>query len=212
PRAAAKAKAVPAAASQKDDLKRIRGIGRQNEGRLNTIGVQTFAQIAGWTKKDQAEIGERLAFPGRIEREEWVKQAKVLAKGGQTEFSRRVAKGEVSTSTGKAAAGDLGRKPATAARPRSGKGDNLTLIDGVGNAIEKRLNEIGIWHFSQIAKWTAANQVWIGNEIGSPGRPEREGWVREASILAAGGTTDHARRVESGQIPTSRKSKPSEKK
>ena len=58
----------------------------------------TFAQIAKWTVKQQEEMGVRLAFPGRIEREEWVKQAAVLAKGGQTDFAKRVVRGQVGTS------------------------------------------------------------------------------------------------------------------
>ncbi|MGI9354025.1 MAG: formate dehydrogenase subunit gamma, partial [Rhizobiaceae bacterium] len=45
----------------KDDLKRIKGIGSQNEKRLNSIGVTRFEDIAKWTKKQQADIGERLA-------------------------------------------------------------------------------------------------------------------------------------------------------
>jgi NADH-quinone oxidoreductase subunit E len=100
----AKPKAAKAAAASAppapDDLKRIRGIGRQNEARLNSIGVVAFSQIAKWSTKEQAEIGEKLAFPGRIEREDWVSQAKLLASGKETEFSKRVAKGEVETSLG----------------------------------------------------------------------------------------------------------------
>lgn len=190
----------------KDDLKRIKGIGRQNEARLNAIDIVAFSQIAAWSKKEQAEIGERLAFPGRIEREDWVGQAKILAKGGSTQFSKRVAKGEVASSSGKGDVGDLGKKPPTIAKPKSGKGDNLTLVDGVGNAIEKKLYALGIYHFDQMAKWTAENEVWIGNEIGFPGRPQRENWVKEAKILASGGTTAHAKKVEQGKITTSRKS------
>ncbi len=79
----------------------------------------------------------RLAFPGRIEREDWVKQAKVLAKGGTTAFAKRVDKGEVESSTGKATVGDMGKKPSVMAKAPAGGGDNLTLIDGVGNALEK---------------------------------------------------------------------------
>ena len=198
-------KAAPKAPTVKDDLKRIKGVGRQNEARLNAIGVSTFAQVAKWTKKEQAEIGERLAFPGRIEREEWVKQAGILAKGGETAFSKRVAKGEVMSSTGKAASSDVGSKPPTIAKPRGGKGDNLTLIDGVGTAIEKKLFALGVHHFDQIAKWTGAHETWIGNELGFPGRPERENWVKEAKILAAGGMTEHAKRVEAGKVGTSRR-------
>lgn len=197
---------------QKDDLKRIKGIGRQNEARLNAVDVIAFSQIAAWSAKDQREMGERLAFPGRIEREEWVKQAKVLAKGGQTAFAKRVDKGEISSSVGKGSVGDLGKKPSTLTKARRGKGDNLTLIDGVGNAIEKKLFALGIFHFDQIAAWSKDNETWVSNEIGFPGRSERENWVGDSKTLAAGGTTDHAKRVEQGKIGTSRKSKPGENK
>jgi predicted flap endonuclease-1-like 5' DNA nuclease len=200
--------AVPAKAPAKpDDLKRIRGIGRQNEARLNALSVFTFAQIAGWSKKDQEEYGERLAFPGRIEREEWVSQAKVLAKGGDTEFSKRVARGEVATSVGKGTVGDVGIEPKGLLKAaRKGKPDNLTLIDGVGNAIEKRLHEIGLYHFDQIAKLSDAEADWVGIAVGFPGRVQRENWRADAAVLAAGGVTDHAKRVEAGEIETSRTS------
>jgi predicted flap endonuclease-1-like 5' DNA nuclease len=217
PKPAAKPKAAPAAKvaaapARKDDLKRIRGIGRQNEARLNAVGVTLFEQIAKWTAKDEAEYGERLAFPGRIEREEWVKQAKVLAKGGETEFSKRVDKGEIATSIGKGTVGDLGSKPkGLLGKARGGKPDNLTLIDGVGNAIEKRLHDLGIFHFDQVAALSDAEATWIGIEIGFPGRVQRENWVEEARILGAGGMTAHAKKVESGAIPTSRVSTAAEK-
>ena len=191
----------------KDDLKRIKGIGPQNEGRLNNEGVIAFQQIADWTAKDQREMGERLAFPGRIEREEWVKQAKVLAKGGTTEFAKRVDKGEVESSKGKANAGNMGKKPSTMGSAPAGGGDNLTLIDGVGNALEKKLFSLGIYTFDQISKWSKDNETWVGNEIGFPGRPERENWVSEAKTLAKGGMTEHAKRVERGEITSSRKTK-----
>lgn len=95
---AAKAKPGPAAVA--DDLKQLKGVGPQLEAKLNAIGVNSFAQIASWTKKEQAAFGEQLFFQGRVERDEWVAQAKVLAKGGSTEFSKRVAKGEVASSAG----------------------------------------------------------------------------------------------------------------
>lgn len=82
----------------RDDLKKIRGLGRQAEARLNAAGITSFAQIAAWTAADQAQWAERLGFGGRIGREKWVEQAATLARGGQTEFSRRVEKGEVPTS------------------------------------------------------------------------------------------------------------------
>lgn len=81
-----------------DDLKRIRGIGRQNEGRLHALGIWHFRQIAAWVREEIDWVSGYLAFPGRIDRENWVEQAKVLAAGGDTEFSKRVDRGEVETS------------------------------------------------------------------------------------------------------------------
>ena len=81
-----------------DDLKKISGIGRVNEAKLNELGITSFAQIAAWTPQEEARIGDMLAFEGRVEREQWVAQAKVLARGGDTEFSKRVERGEVDTS------------------------------------------------------------------------------------------------------------------
>jgi predicted flap endonuclease-1-like 5' DNA nuclease len=89
---------VAARTTGADDLKRIKGIGRQNEARLNALGIWHFEQIAAWTPENVAWVGSYLAFPGRIDREEWVAQAKVLAAGEDTEFSRRVKAGEVPTS------------------------------------------------------------------------------------------------------------------
>ncbi|OYU49127.1 MAG: hypothetical protein CFE31_07055 [Rhizobiales bacterium PAR1] len=91
-----------------DDLKRIRGIGKQNEGRLHGLGVWHFDQIAAWTPDEVKWVGGYLAFPGRIEREDWQAQAKVLASGADTEFSKRADAGKVATS--KDDTGDDGQK------------------------------------------------------------------------------------------------------
>lgn len=79
-----------------DDLKMIKGVGPKLEKLLNDVGVWHFDQIASWKAKDIAIVDDKMdGFKGRISRDEWVKQAKVLAKGGSTEFSKRVAKGGV---------------------------------------------------------------------------------------------------------------------
>ncbi len=79
-----------------DDLKQIKGVGPKLEKMLNTMGVWHFDQVAGWRKKEVEWVDENLeGFKGRVSRDEWVKQAKVLAKGGTTEFSKKVKKGGV---------------------------------------------------------------------------------------------------------------------
>lgn len=200
----------PPAGSKADNLKLIKGIGPQNEARLQAFGVTRFSNIAEWTAEDATEWGERLAFPGRIEREDWIGQAKVLAQGGSTDFASRVKSGDVASSVGEATVGDLGKKPRLLSKPRASGADNLTLIDGVGNALEKRLFAIGIYHFDQIAKLTPEQAKWVGIAVGFPGRVEREKWVEECKILAEGGMTEHAKRVEEGKVATSRVSKDDE--
>ncbi len=81
-----------------DDLKRIRGIGVLIEKRLNAMGVVSYEQIANWTNADIDRVSQTLDFKGRVERENWVEQARILSSGGHTEFSRRVDKGDVETS------------------------------------------------------------------------------------------------------------------
>jgi predicted flap endonuclease-1-like 5' DNA nuclease len=81
-----------------DDLKRIKGIGRQNEGRLHGIGIWHFDQMAAWSDDNVKWIGSYLAFPHRIEREKWIDQARELAASRETKFSRRVASSKVRTS------------------------------------------------------------------------------------------------------------------
>lgn len=78
-----------------DDLKRIRGIGVLIEKKLNSLGIGSYEQVANWSSSDIERISELLDFKGRIERENWIEQARILASGGQTEFSRRVDRGEV---------------------------------------------------------------------------------------------------------------------
>jgi large subunit ribosomal protein L21 len=80
PKAAA-VKKVAAKASSTDDLKLLSGVGPALEKKLLAAGVTSFEQIAAWKKADIEEFDEKLSFKGRIEREDWVKQAKALAKG-----------------------------------------------------------------------------------------------------------------------------------
>lgn len=62
-----------------DDLKRIKGIGPKLEKLLNSLGIYHYRQIAALTPEDIAWLDERLQFKGRIERDDWVGQAKKLA-------------------------------------------------------------------------------------------------------------------------------------
>jgi predicted flap endonuclease-1-like 5' DNA nuclease len=80
--------------SHGDDLKRIRGVGVLIEKRLKAMGFSTYEQIGSWTSSDVDRVNQQLDFRGRIERENWIEQARILSSGGQTEFSRRHDRGE----------------------------------------------------------------------------------------------------------------------
>ena len=71
-----------------DDLKMIAGVGPKIEGILHELGIFTFAQVASWKKAEREWVDSYLNFKGRIERDDWVKQAKALAKGGEAEYIR----------------------------------------------------------------------------------------------------------------------------
>lgn len=98
-----------------DNLTRIKGIGTVNEKKLKEHGIFHFDQIGAWKKADVEAVEAYLAFDGRIAREEWVKQAKLLGQGKDTEFSRRVDAGKVATSH------VSGKAKASTAKPVQGK-------------------------------------------------------------------------------------------
>lgn len=74
--------------AQPDDLQMIAGVGPKNERLLNELGIYTFAQIAAWKAAEREWVDSYLRFKGRIEREEWVRQAEALARGGEAEYVR----------------------------------------------------------------------------------------------------------------------------
>ena len=83
---AAKKPAKKAAAPKKaaattggDDLTKISGVGPVIVKKLHALGVTTFAQIAAWTPEEVADMDEKLSFKGRIDRDEWLKQAAEFA-------------------------------------------------------------------------------------------------------------------------------------
>jgi len=65
----------------KDDLKLISGVGPALEKKLNNAGVKSLKDVAAFTADDVARVDAELSFKGRIEREEWIQQAKDLLEG-----------------------------------------------------------------------------------------------------------------------------------
>ncbi len=99
-----------------------------------------------------------------------------------------------------------GTAPLLLSEPRDGEKDNLTRIKGIGVKIEETLNNQGIYHFDQIANWTEENIKWVDANVAFPGRVKRENWVEQAKALAAGEETEFSKRVDAGEVSTSKQS------
>jgi len=81
---------APAAPIPADDLTALKGIDTDIAGRLLTLGVTRFSQIAGWLPADIERIDNALGpFKGRLIRDEWIAQARLLARGDLETFERR---------------------------------------------------------------------------------------------------------------------------
>lgn len=82
----------------------------------------------------------------------------------------------------------VGEGPLRLSAPRNGVADNLKELEGVGPAMEKLANELGFYHFDQIAAWTDADVALVDAEMkGFKGRITRDKWVAQARIIVTEG-------------------------
>jgi predicted flap endonuclease-1-like 5' DNA nuclease len=80
---------APASAAA-DDLSRIKGVGPKLVALLGELGVTYYAQIAAWNEADVARIDDQLGrFAGRITRDQWIEQAKLLSQADEAGFAER---------------------------------------------------------------------------------------------------------------------------
>jgi predicted flap endonuclease-1-like 5' DNA nuclease len=235
----------PAAPATRDNLQRISGVDGETEKLLAAQGVARYSQIAHWTPAEVARFDSKLGAAGRIGRENWIEQAQILSRGGDTAYSRdydRRASGDSgaasplpagrvdASSTNAGTTGgqaphpprtDFGalrsvrsavyqgadtspRGPAQSKVLRSAQLEDLKRIRGIGVLIEKKLNQMGVVAYEQIANWTAQDIDRVSQSLDFKGRIERENWVEQARILASGGATEFSRRVDRGEVETSR--------
>ena len=216
-----------------DDLLRIAGVGPKNEKILHSLGFYHFDQIADWNPGQVAWVDDHLRFNGRIGREEWINQARLLRDGKEAEFTRLYGDGGLHRASGsleplvasqvkvvapavtlksaetvvaddeKAAASGKMAKPKGLTSARGGKADNLQRISGVGPKNETILHGLGFFHFDQIAAWTATEVNWVDDHLRFGGRIKREEWIRQARLLAEGKDAEFAKLYGSGGLSKS---------
>ncbi len=223
----------PATPTQ-DNLQRIGSITPEIEAALHAQGFSRYAQIAQWSSSDIERVEKQLLTGGRIARENWVEQAQILSRGGDTRFSREFDGGgagpepsrESVVAAAPATRTDLGSLRSVRSRAYQGAAEpgpeaaqraaaqnkilrgaisnDLKRIRGIGVLIEKKLNSMGVVTYEHIANWTADDIDRVSQSLDFKGRIERENWVEQARILSAGGQTEFSRRVDRGEVETSR--------
>ena len=159
-----------------DDLTVISGIGGWIMEKLNAIEIYTFRQISNFTNEDIDAVTEAIEFfPGRIERDEWIIQAKELVRiaGDKSELLKRIRDRQ-----GRIFYDRLGFA-------HKHEANNLTLIKGLGLWVEERLNTLGIYTFDQISKLTREDIDTITEVLEIiPGYIENDNWVGQARELS----------------------------
>ena len=146
------------------------------------IGFHRDADEAGPASGAVPQVPEPQEKPAPAKKE---KSAEEPTAGGEEEKSASAArKAEpAGKAAGTEAKAEAGPPPALKAL-RGGKADDLKQIRGVGPKLEKVLNEMGIWHFDQIASWGSAEVAWMdANLKGFRGRVSRDDWVGQARAL-----------------------------
>lgn len=73
---------------------------------------------------------------------------------------------------------------------RGGVADDLKLIKGIGKVLESKLNGLGVYHFDQIAAWQDSQVNWVNSHLSFSGRIQREEWIAQAKVFAAGSTDE----------------------
>jgi predicted flap endonuclease-1-like 5' DNA nuclease len=133
-----------------------------------------------------------------LDDDEWASSSRIhpLSDDNRLGMRRPLLVGDAVPAEPRRSAASDSRRPATILQPRNGVPDNLQRIKGIGERNEVRLNQLGIFHFSQIASWTPAEVRWVGEQLAFPERIEDDDWVGQAVVLASGGETGFTKSAE----------------
>jgi predicted flap endonuclease-1-like 5' DNA nuclease len=167
----------------KDDLQVIKGIGPFIEEKLNALGITTYRQIANMTAKLEDQVNEAIEFfPGRVKRDQWVAQAKILL-GEDVKLDEKALKEaeELERIAQKAESIDF----ETLGVATFDEKDDLQIIKGIGPFIAEKLYALGIYTFEQVGNMTPKIEEEVNKAIEFfPGRVKRDEWAKQAKELA----------------------------
>lgn len=187
-----------------DTIKRIDG----TEVPLNAPWIGKDGVVAGRAAAEPTPAAPAPAKPAVKQAEEAKKAAKAKApakkapakKAEPKADAKKTAPKKAAAKKAEAAAPAAEKAPETLSAARDGGADDLKQLKGVGPKLEQTLNELGFFHFDQVAAWGAEEVAWVDSRLTFKGRIERDGWIEQAKKLAAGEETDFSKRVKKGGV------------
>jgi len=129
----------------------------------------------GWSRRDVPALADTLEFT----------DVTAAVSAAQVAVEQVLARNGVDAREPDARAQASFGKPPGLPQPRDGRRDNLKRIEGLGPLDEVTLNNLGIYHFEQIAKWNEREVLWLENHAFAVGRVGRETWQDQARELLA---------------------------
>lgn len=148
--------------------------------------VTLAAKVTEAQREDAAAREARSAAPGKVATEKAQAETGIVRTTADKVVKAATKTPREEKPVIKSAAKAIEGRPELLSKAR-GVADDLKLIRGVGPALEKLLNKIGVWHFDQIASWSAKELAWIDEKLeGFKGRAKRDEWIKQAKKLAQG--------------------------
>ena len=209
--AAATTKAADAKADAEEKAKAAADKAKADAKKAKDDAAEKAKAAADAAKKKAADAGDKISGAAKSAAGKVKDEAKAVAKAATTKVQdltdeeaaeRLAALPDDATPEQKADA--VGARPAGLVSPDAGGADDLKRIRGIGKVNEKKLNDLGIYHFRQIAAWSGPEARWVGTFLAFAGRIEREDWIGQAKVLAKGGDTAFSKRVDEGDVPSSK--------
>ena len=166
----------------KDDLQVIKGIGPFLEEKLNALGITTYRQLANMNAKLEEQVNVAIEFfPGRVKRDQWVAQAKILL-GEDVKLDEKAIQQaeELERIAQKADGIDFGILGVATIDQQ----DDLQTIKGIGPFIAEKLYALGIYTFEQVGNMTPKIEEEVNKAIEFfPGRVKRDEWAKQGREL-----------------------------
>ncbi len=176
----------------RDDLSQIRGVTEALARRLTASGIHSFRQVAWWSDANVRSIGKKLGFQAeQVYRGSWIAQAAKLDEERPEEEPEVVAVSEDPETPGFEHGLVTHPELGLVYTERPAIIDDLKVISGVGPKLERMLNGLGIYRFTQVASWDEAQVAAVSSRMHFRERIQRERWVEQARELAAWRQAEH---------------------